>query len=64
MATEVRAALHIHGEQITSPVSPAVQNALNEWNEGHLAELIEVLAPFGLHPYDLAQPEYRAIVYL
>lgn len=62
--TVVKPALHIHGEQITAPVSPEVQTAMERWTERSHAELVDILAPFGMHPYDIAMPEFRQVVYL
>lgn len=37
--------------------------ALNRINENHHEEAVAALEPFGLHPYDIARPTYRRVVY-
>jgi hypothetical protein len=38
-------------------------DALNGWFEKHHDELVEVLSPHGLHPYDIIQPRWERVVY-
>lgn len=47
---------------LTTPVGAKIQKALDKWMEQHTDEIAVVLEPFGLHPYDLATPEYRRVV--
>jgi hypothetical protein len=47
----------------TTDVSPEAADALNRWTEKYRDELVEVLAPHGLHPYDVAQPRWERVVY-
>lgn len=63
MGYAIKPALNINGEQITAPVAPEVREALERWGEKRHYELVAVLAPFGLHPYDLAAIEWRQVVY-
>lgn len=55
-------ALFIGDKAVSVAVPAEVQDALERWAQKHTDELIEVLAPFGLHPYDLAAPQYRRVV--
>jgi hypothetical protein len=50
--------------EVSVPVSPDVARAINEVNEKHFEEVRAALEPFGLHPYDIAMPEYRRVVYV
>lgn len=53
-----------HGNPITRPVPPHVNRAINDWmTENHDHDsLVALLARFGLHPYDLAEPRFELVV--
>jgi len=59
---QIKRALVINDSPVTVAVTPEVQDALNQWAEQHADELVAVLAPFGLHPHDIAEPKYRRVV--
>lgn len=60
----IRMAAHTHDHwPITVPISGQARDAITEFNGRHTIELALVLAPYGLHPHDLAQPDYRRVVY-
>jgi len=50
------------GTVATEPVPHEAQVALERWAEKHTDELVDVLAPFGLHPYDIAAPVDRKVI--
>lgn len=59
-----RVALTPDGEDIvTRPVSPAVQRTIERALEVAHDALCAELAPFGLHPLDIAVPTFEQVVY-
>jgi len=64
MSYDIKRGISVEHSVLTVPVSDEVQTALEQWFSSQpLVGLIEVLAPFGLHPWDLAAPpRYRRVV--
>lgn len=60
---EIRPAKYIGDSVVTEPVSAEVSDALDRWAEKHYEEVVDILAPHGLHPYDIEAPKWRKIVY-
>jgi hypothetical protein len=58
-----RRALVSDDRQLTVPVERPVEDALNRLTEHHFEAAVAALAPFGLHPYDVARPTYERVVY-
>lgn len=52
---------HFAGHLITIPLEHEAAQALFRWHENHHVEIAAVLAPFGVHPYDIAEPTYRRV---
>jgi hypothetical protein len=48
---------------VAIPISQGAASALNDWHQRHHDEIAEVLAPYGLHPYDVLAPEWQRCVY-
>lgn len=46
------------------PIDPAAARAIQGWLGRNTQDLAAVLAPFGLHPHDIAEPRYERVVYL
>lgn len=59
-----REALVISDHVVSVPVPLEVARAIEEVTAKFHDELREALEPFGLHPYDIAMPEYRRVVYV
>jgi len=60
----VRPALHYKdGTQVTTPARKSVSQALHNYMVEHVDEIAAVLAPYGVHPYDLARPEWEMVIY-
>ena len=56
--------VNIDGHFLTVPILDDALAAMRAWEESKTEEVAAVLAPFGLHPYDLAQPEWlRRLTY-
>lgn len=49
--------LFVEDTALTVPISIEARNALIDFNARHHEELVEVLAPFGLHPDELTAPQ-------
>lgn len=49
--------------ELTMPVTPEVAAAIQRVAETTTEALAEALAPFGLHPHDIAAPRYERMVY-
>lgn len=58
-----RRALIIDDTVVTTPVSAEVARAIRDVERRYFRAAADALAPFGLHPYDIAAPEYARIVY-
>lgn len=58
-----RRVLQAGDRTVTAPVTPAVRRALDRWFYDHHADLAAALAPYGVHPNDLAAVPYRQVVY-
>ena len=59
----VKRAATLDAHVLTLPVTDGVQAAIERWNERNGVSLAIALAPYGIHPYDLTQPEYRRVIY-
>lgn len=59
---EAPRAIWVDGELLTVPVVREVQEALGGWLDAKHGELVAVLAPFDLHPFELQLPTFRRVV--
>lgn len=59
---KIPSSVEIDGSRVTEPLTPEAMKAMRRWEETKTDELIAVLAPYGLHPYDLDAPDWRRIV--
>lgn len=59
---EIKPAVVVDDTTLTVPIPFEAASAINEWHEAHTEELAKLLAPFGLHPYDIALPQYERVV--
>jgi hypothetical protein len=58
-----RRALVVNGvSPVTVAVSAEVQAAIEQWQRAHIEDLIRNLKPYGIHPDDIAAPQYRRVV--
>jgi len=63
MTYDIKRGISVEYSVLTVPVSAEVQTALEQWySRQPIDGLIEALAPFGLHPWDLAAPRYERVV--
>lgn len=58
-----RRPLIVNNEVVTTPVRADVARAMHEVETRYFEAMVEALAPFGLHPYAIAQPTYERIAY-
>jgi hypothetical protein len=58
----IRPSVHVDGHRLTIPIPEGAQAAFDEWIRSRHDELVDVLAPFGLHPYDLAEARLERVV--
>lgn len=58
-----RRPLIVGDEVVTTPVPAAAARAMHDVETRYFEAMVEALAPFGLHPYAIAQPTYERIVY-
>lgn len=59
----VRISLHFGDEVLTEPVSPAVEHVLRVVERAGYDLAVRLLEPLGLHPYDIAAPQYERVIY-
>lgn len=62
-AHRVRPSIGFADEVLTEPVPRDVEKVLREVERAGYDLAVQLLAPFGLHPYDIAAPEYRRVIY-
>lgn len=58
-----RQALIVTGGGVITAPSRTADNVLNGWLEDHHADIAAALAPYGIHPYDIARPQFERVVY-
>lgn len=60
--TEIPRVFVVDDHQLTVPLPKAAADALRQWEVEKHDEIVAVLAPFGLHPYEMPATEYRRFV--
>lgn len=58
-----RQPLIVNDEVVTTPVRADVARAMHDVELRYFEAMVDALAPFGLHPYAIAQPTYERIAY-
>lgn len=54
----------VDGHKLTVPLSDEVNIAYNRWLESHRDEIVALLAPFGVHPFEMPMAELHRYVML
>lgn len=54
----------VDGHRLTVPLPEDAMKAIRDWEESRDHEIAALLAPFGLHPYEMPPTEWRRYVTL